>query len=130
MKKYIEQYKNDTGNHIFEENRVVCFANDYIEWLENRLDLSENKLLIDLVSIQEEYIDLLGNEIKSLIYVAYPRGWKSKSVGKGRELRDKIDKIKALDDFNMLTKNYNHTEKKSSRPKQKPSPGKDYGMQV
>ena len=50
--------------------------------------------MTELIKTYEDYIRLLGDEINDLIGIAYIHGWESKNVDKGRELRDKIAKLK------------------------------------
>ncbi len=57
----------------------------------------EKKELRELTVLLNDYNDLLGEEIKSLLGIASVHGWKSERAEKGRELREAIEsKIEAL----------------------------------
>lgn len=56
----------------------------------------------ELNELYEEYIKLLGDELRELTVMAVNRGWMSTRVAQGEELRAKIAKAKA--DFNYHKK--------------------------
>lgn len=49
-----------------------------------------------LVEAQQEYIDLLLDEINSLVGIAHVHGWRSSNVEKGKAVREKIELAKAV----------------------------------
>lgn len=49
----------------------------------------------DLMVAYDEYINLLNDEINSLIGIASVHGWKSQNVEQGKECRDRIAQFKA-----------------------------------
>lgn len=63
----------------------------------------------DLITLQREYIKLLGDEINDLISYATVHGWKSSNVEKGNELRAKIAMVEkrdiSLNDMNHILLN-------------------------
>jgi hypothetical protein len=50
-------------------------------------------LEIERDRIKDEYIKMLGNEIDSLVGLAYMHGWQSKNIQKGIDLRAKIKSL-------------------------------------
>ncbi len=54
-----------------------------------------------IIKSQEEYIDLLSEEIFSLIEIAHVHGWKSKYVEKGQSLRNKIKELHNKRNFEL-----------------------------
>jgi len=60
-----------------------------VETLGNKLEKA-----IELAKIQEEYINLLGEELNELATLAHTHGWKSSRIEKGKKLRQKIKEIK------------------------------------
>lgn len=44
----------------------------------------------------EEYVKMLGEEIDSLVGIAFVHGWKSKNIKRGDELRAKVEKANKL----------------------------------
>jgi hypothetical protein len=56
--------------------------------------LSRMNVLHDLVQTQEEYIELLREELHEIVPLATAHGWKSSRADKGIEIRGKIDKAK------------------------------------
>jgi hypothetical protein len=56
--------------------------------------LSRMNVLHDLVQTQEEYIELLREELHEIVPLASVHGWKSSRADKGIELRERIDRAK------------------------------------
>lgn len=47
-----------------------------------------------IIDLQDQYIKLLGEEIESLIGLAYSHGWVSTRYEQGKILREKIQELK------------------------------------
>jgi len=63
----------------------------------NQEDSRTNKKpvrLTPLLLAQQEYIDLLCEELDELAGLAYSHGWKSSRVEEGEKLRQKIEQLK------------------------------------
>lgn len=50
--------------------------------------------LMKIIEKYEEYIELLGEEIKELAGFAFTHGWESSRVEKGQNLRQEINELK------------------------------------
>lgn len=60
-----------------------------------------------LVKAQEEYIDILGEDLDSAAISAANRGWQSNLIEEGREARNKIESLKTtknLKDYELSDK--------------------------
>lgn len=53
--------------------------------------MKQIKLLEDLVFLQKQYIDLMGEELGEVVQIANVHGWKSTRYEKGMELRKLIE---------------------------------------
>lgn len=49
----------------------------------------------ELIEAQEEYIDLLLNELEETASIAHNHGWRSHLVDEGERVREKINKLKS-----------------------------------
>jgi hypothetical protein len=58
---------------------------------ENMSPQEENEKLRLLVSGYKSYIEMLGEEIKSLFGIAYSHGWTSTRVEEGKNMREFIE---------------------------------------
>jgi hypothetical protein len=48
----------------------------------------------DFITLKDEYIQLLTDELSDMAGMAYVHGWRSPRVEKGKELREKISQFK------------------------------------
>ncbi len=62
----------------------------------NSLLVSKEIRQLQLINMLQTYILFLGEELDELAVLANNRGWKSKRVKKGEELREEINKQKKL----------------------------------
>ncbi len=56
--------------------------------------VGSSELLSELVSLQNKYINMLGNEIDEISPIAHAHGWRSKYVETGERLREQIRIVK------------------------------------
>lgn len=54
-----------------------------------------SELLSEIISLQQDYSELLGEEIHDLIIYAHSHGWETKRYEKGKALRDKIQQLRS-----------------------------------
>jgi hypothetical protein len=86
----IKQLQSENEHLI---NTVESTRQDYADLLNGNLDAelkAENEKLKKAITLLQEYIKLLGEEIDDLVGIAYAHGWKSSRFEKGKELREKI----------------------------------------
>ena len=78
---------DDVGEGEAEENAKLCA---------NAPELNQqNEKLRKLVEVQEEYINLLGEELDEVVVMMAVHGWQSSRVEKGKKLRAEIAKLKS-----------------------------------
>lgn len=53
-------------------------------------------IMEELISLYEQYIELVGEELSELAVMASVRGWKSSRVKQGEDLREKIRQQRAI----------------------------------
>jgi len=52
---------------------------------------AENEKLKEVIELQKEYIKLLGDELDSVVGIAYVHGWRSTRFEEGKRLRERIE---------------------------------------
>ncbi len=57
-------------------------------------NLVNNKM--KLIAALDEYVNLLGEELNEVVPLAHVHGWKTQRFEKGKEMREKIDKLRVL----------------------------------
>jgi SMC interacting uncharacterized protein involved in chromosome segregation len=94
-----EELRKEFDVLVFDPNRNTNYIFD---WFWSKLEKREAKIKAadEVIETKDEYINLLLNEISSLIGIAYLHGWRSSNFQKGEECRDKI--YKALEHYKSL----------------------------
>ena len=91
--KYFRRFGSDTPDKIYWKNRVVYLEN-FISDLKSLLKTPDEKVKDQLITAQDKYISILGEEISGLVGIASIHGWKSSLSDSGTETRTRIATLK------------------------------------